>query len=246
MIERLKCLYRANRFRYKIDPDEINFIIAHLKKGDIAVDLGAHKGGYLYWMQKKVGNEGKVFGFEPQVKLFNYLKNLKATFSWNHVQLENMGVSAKEGEVDFFIPKTEKGDSPGARIDFVEDGLEYEASKIKITTLDQYFLDRQIFPNLIKIDVEGHEKQVLLGGINLLKTHKPVILMECENRHLEGESVFDVFDVLLEIGYEGFFFESGKLKPIKEFSLEKNQKIGAGRFWEAEGYVNNFVFRESA
>lgn len=246
MIERIKSIYRGYRFRYKIDPDEINFIITHLKKGDIAVDLGAHKGGYLYWMQKTVGKKGKVFGFEPQVKLFNYLKTLQASFQWNHVELENMGISSKEGIIQFFIPKTKKGDSPGARIDFVEDGLDYQKAEIKTTTLDKYFLEQQIVPNLIKIDVEGHEKQVLLGGSKLLKTHKPIIVMECENRHLGSDSIFDVFNVLLDMGYEGFFFENGNLKSLHEFSIEKNQKVGEGRFWEAEGYVNNFVFREPA
>ena len=113
MIDQIKYTYRAYRFRYKIDPDEINYLRANLKKGDVAVDIGAHKGGYLYWMRKGVGKEGKVFAFEPQKKLFDYLQSIARQ---ENVVIEHMGVSSEEGEATFFTPKTKKGDSPGARI----------------------------------------------------------------------------------------------------------------------------------
>ena len=36
-------------------------------------------------------------------------------------------------------------------------------------------------PSIIKIDVEGHELQVLEGAINTIKTHMPMILIEIHN-----------------------------------------------------------------
>ncbi|MCB0578115.1 MAG: FkbM family methyltransferase [Phaeodactylibacter sp.] len=239
MIDQIKYTYRAYRFRYKIDPDEINYLRANLKKGDVAVDIGAHKGGYLYWMRKGVGKEGKVFAFEPQKKLFDYLQSIARQ---ENVVIEHMGVSSEEGEATFFTPKTKKGDSPGARIGRLAGDGQYDETKIRVTTLDKYFLEREICPTLIKIDVEGHEGQVLRGGTRLLKTCRPRIVMECENRHLKEGSVFDVFNILLESGYQGFFFQDKKLRPLNEFKAETHQKSGEGRFWEAPGYINNFIF----
>lgn len=238
----IKYVYRGYRTRYKIDPNEINYMVNNLNKDDICIDLGSHKGGYLYWMQKSVGRQGKVYGFEPQKKLFGYLKEIITLKKYKNVVVENVGMSSEEGEATFFIPKTGKGDSPSARIDFLDDGIPYEESKIQITTLDKYFYDKKINVDFIKIDVEGHEKKALLGGINLLKSSKPKILMECENRHLKEGDVFDVFKVLTELDYEGYFFENKKLKPIEEFNVEIHQKSGEGSFWEANGYVNNFIF----
>lgn len=238
----IKYIYRGYRFRYKVDVDEINYMIKNLKEGDVSVDVGANKGGYLYWMQKTVKQTGRVYAFEPQVKLFNYLKEISRLKKYENVIVENKGLSSEEGEAVLFIPKTAKGDSPGARIDFLDNGTSFDELKIKITTLDKYFYDRKINVDLIKIDVEGHEKKVLLGGINLLKSSKPKILMECENRHLKEGDIFDVFDILTNLGYNGYFFENKKLKPIKQFNVNIHQKIENGSFWEAKDYINNFVF----
>ncbi|MGB1217340.1 MAG: FkbM family methyltransferase [Saprospiraceae bacterium] len=242
MIELIKFAYRAYRFRYKLDSDEINYIIRSLKEDSVVIDLGAHKGGYLYWMQKNIEPKGKVYAFEPQSGLFNYLKKISALKKYKNVIIENMGISSEEGETTLFIPETAKGNSPGARIDFLEDGTNYNELKIKTTTLDKYFFDNKINPDFIKIDVEGHEKQVLLGGINLLKKSKPIVLMECENRHLQEGSVFDVFNVLIDLDYKGYFFENKRLTPIEKFNVEIHQKVTEGEFWAAKDYINNFIF----
>jgi len=245
MIKKIKYVYRAYRFRYLIDPNEIDYIIQNLNKGDIAVDIGSHKGGYLYWLKKRVGKKGSVFAFEPQIQLYNYLQDISKTYGYKNIIIENKGLSFEEGKVNFFIPKTKKGDSPGARIGYLDNGTEYNEAEIEITTLDKYFLESKILPALIKIDVEGHEKQVLLGGMNLLKACMPKILIECENRHLNGNNIFDVFKLLLDIGYHGYFFKDKRLKPLSEFNIEIDQKIGEGRFWEANGYINNFIFESN-
>lgn len=246
MLKKIKYIYRAYRFKYKIDPNEIAYIIRNLKKGDVAVDIGSHKGGYLYWFRKSVGKDGRVFAFEPQTKLYNYLKDIIETYDYRNVKVEHKGLSVKEGKVSFFIPKTSKGDSPGARIDFVDDGTDFTESEIDITTLDKYFFEADLRPKLIKIDVEGHEKQVLLGGMQLLRSCQPKLLMECENRHLQEGTITDVFKVLLDIGYHGYFFKDGKLIPLAEFDVAVHQKTGEGRFWEEAGYINNFVFEPGA
>jgi len=239
-MQRLSYIFRACRYRYLIDPSEIRYILQNLKKGDTAVDIGCHKGGYLYWIRKGVGKQGKVYAFEPQPKLFAYLN--KTVGASENIILENKGLSAAPGTIDFHIPVTKSGSSPGARIGRFSDSEKVNTLKIEVVTLDDYFLKKNSAPKLLKIDVEGHEKQVLEGGLELLKKHHPKILMECENRHLDGGSVFDVFQVLLDIGYQGWFFENNRLKPLSAFRLDIHQKTSEGRFWEAKGYVNNFVF----
>lgn len=242
MITLIKFINRAYRYRFRSDANEIKYIMSNLKEGDVTVDIGAHKGGYLYWMQKKVGKTGRVFGFEPQVKLYRYLKKIIQLRNYTNVIIENKGISSHEGAVNFFIPETKKGSSPGARIGLLNNGTHYHKTQITNTTLDSYFFAHNICPSLIKIDVEGHEKQLLLGGIKLLKKVKPKILMECENRHLSEGTIFDVFDVLLKMGYHGYYFKNKTLTTISSFNIATDQRFLKRHFWQANRYINNFIF----
>ena len=51
-------------------------MLDYLVPGNIAVDIGAHKGAYTYWMSKYVGEKGKVFSFEPQPQLNKQLRTI--------------------------------------------------------------------------------------------------------------------------------------------------------------------------
>ena len=42
--DRLRWLYRAWRYRYRLERREIRLLMHHLTSGDFAVDVGAHKG----------------------------------------------------------------------------------------------------------------------------------------------------------------------------------------------------------
>src|SRR5207237_1111420 len=70
--------WRAWRYRLRLDPAEISFVRAHLRPGQHAVDIGAHKGGYLYWMRRAVGSSGRTFAFEVQPELAAYLRRVLA------------------------------------------------------------------------------------------------------------------------------------------------------------------------
>ena len=64
--DRLKWTYRAWRYRQRLERQEIRLLLRHLAAGDVAVDVGAHKGAYTYWMRRAVGASGKVYAFNAQ------------------------------------------------------------------------------------------------------------------------------------------------------------------------------------
>lgn len=242
-MHRINYLYRAWRYRYKVDPAEISYIRTKLSIGDTVIDIGAHKGAYSYWMQRTVGKGGKVVAFEPQKKLYNYLDHTFKLMGYDHVKLEHLGLSSQQGPREFYIPDTASGSSPGARIDSIsQTDRPIRTETIAITTLDDYMQQYSLQPSFIKMDVEGHEWDVINGGKHILHTYHPSILMECENRHLSGRTVSDVIRLMEGIGYTGRFFLHGKLIPVAQFDATIHQKQGEGSFWEAPGYVNNFVF----
>ena len=51
---------RANKYEKKDDVVGVDYIKKNIKKGQTAIDIGAHKGGYLYLMRKLVGEKGQI------------------------------------------------------------------------------------------------------------------------------------------------------------------------------------------
>lgn len=230
---RVGLAYRARRYRWLSNSDEIGVIRSNLQAGNTAVDVGAYKGGITYWMSKSVGTEGRVVAFEPQPALAKDLSLNLALFS--NVRVEGCAISGVEGRAFLQIPKRRNTGSAS-----LEPGLHSSAVEcdVSITTLDAYFRRYpQEAPALIKVDVEGHELEVFKGAENLLRTHKPVLVFECEQRHRGGQSVEPVFQYLQGLGYsEGQFISPEGLKPLSTFDPATMQDP------DKSPYINMFVF----
>jgi FkbM family methyltransferase len=233
-------LYRAFRARYRDQRRELQAILAVLRPGDLAADVGAHKGAYLYWMRRAVGGTGKVFAFEPQARLAAYLEALRAGMKWDNVAVRNCALSDTPGKATLHIPG--QGDSPGASLEAaVLTAAPGHRQECEVDTLDQQLQDAGRLA-LLKVDVEGYELQVFRGGQRILARDTPVILFECEARHLHGHTMQDVFTFLEGLGYQGSFFAAQGLRPLGEFDPDVHQRHDAGRFWDAPSYCNNFLF----
>ena len=63
----------------------------------------------------------------------------------------------------------------------------FKSEKVPVSTLDNYLEVNQIKDciDFIKIDVEGHELEVIYGAEKTIQNYRPVILCESENRHLK-------------------------------------------------------------
>lgn len=73
--------------------------------------------------------------------------------------------------------------------------------------LDEYNFTNKI--DLIKLDVQGWEKKALLGANNLIKTHKPIIIVEFEYFQLNKTNTTckELFDFIREQNYYIYFLE---------------------------------------
>lgn len=71
-------------------------------------------------------------------------------------------------------------------------------------------------PDVIKIDVEGHEVKVLNGLAGVIKKLKPVIFLEIHPDSIkqEGDEIADIFPVLNQVGYNAFL--PGNISISKE------------------------------
>jgi len=238
-------LYRAWKARFRGERAEIRALLARLGPGDTAVDVGANKGAYLHWMRRAVGPDGSVIAFEPQPGLASYLEDVRARMRWENVSIREVALSDSAGRRLLHVPGWEN--SPGASLEALEAaaakarGGGVRDREVAVDTLDAQ-LEGSGAIRFVKVDVEGHELAVFRGAERTLSTSRPVLLFECESRHLAGRSPHEVFAFLKRFGYRGRFFSARGLRPVEEFDPAVHQRRGPGQFWEAPGYCNNFLF----
>lgn len=234
-IDRLRWLYRAWRYRYRLETGEIRLVLESLAPGDVAVDVGAHKGAYTWWMSRAVGEGGKVYAFEPQPALADLLRRLTSNNRYRNVVIENQGLSSAAGEMTLHVPLG--GPSPGASLEPRAEST--DTYRVTVTTLDDYFAGREpCRVRLIKCDAEGHELEVFRGAEQLLAEQRPALLFECEARHRAGQGVTEVFDWLIAREYRGAFVSGGRLEDIERFDPMRDQAEQG-----SAAYVNNFFFQ---
>ncbi|HEY3393902.1 MAG TPA: FkbM family methyltransferase [Lacipirellulaceae bacterium] len=259
MSTKLRYLYRAYRYRYRVDPAELRFVRDSLRRGQVAVDVGCHKGAYTYWMRRRVGSSGAVFAFEPQPRQVAYLHDLFHVMTYDNVVLVPKALSDRIGQLPLHVPSG-NGKTHGATLEqrawSVEGGVKRMLSDsllsapcsppvVDVTTLDAFFAEQPRGPDFLKIDVEGHESAVLSGGRQTLERYRPRLLIECEARHRPDGDVRAVFNFLESLGYQGTFFHDGRRRAIVDFDPAVHQRIDPQSQHLPRGYVNNFAFEVS-
>jgi FkbM family methyltransferase len=230
-IRALKALLRDQRAEFGV-------IWRHLRPGDIACDIGANKGSFIYWLSWWVRN-GRVIAFEPQPELARYLADICRVIRLCNVKVEAKAVYSHSGDQDLFLPE---GHQPGASLHHKAlEAQGFTTLSVPVVSLDDYF-DENDKVALLKIDVEGAELGVLKGAERILRQHAPLLIFECENRHLAPGNVGDVFSYLNGLGYEGRFVCRNRLLPLSEFDAAVHQRRDGEWFWKSRDYCNNFVF----
>ncbi|MEM4068042.1 MAG: FkbM family methyltransferase [Candidatus Micrarchaeaceae archaeon] len=175
------------------------FLIKNFRDDDVFYDIGANYGFYTLLAQELIKN-GEIHSFEPNPKIFPLLeKNAKLEF-YNNTYLNNIAVSNLDGNSNFYTFKNSSGYSS---VIFNSSNKNDEVFNVKTTTLDTYILDHRP-PTIIKIDVEGAEQLVLEGAINVVKTHKPNIVMEVYKDDLHKNAV----DILIKNDYEVYYLDA--------------------------------------
>jgi FkbM family methyltransferase len=154
------------------EPELIRLIRRFVPRGGYCVDVGANFGAVALALADQVGPGGRVFAFEPGPFLFGRLAaNARRNPSLERtLNLVNLGLSDRPATLFW----NEDAANPGnAGL------LESAGTRVEVTSLDSYFA-KQPIPRLdfVKIDVEGMEYEVLRGGRETWKKHRPVLYFE--------------------------------------------------------------------
>jgi FkbM family methyltransferase len=229
----LRLLARAIKYRYKLDPAEIRWMLRTVRAGWCALDLGAHKGAYAYWLARAVGRHGRVVCVEAQQHLAEHLAGIMR----NRPQVFVKWAAASDATGLATLSLRADGSSHGASVAGFADGRVGKAVRVPAVTIAD-LIEEFALPSIdfIKCDVEGHERAVFAAARHIVDEYRPIVLVECEERHTrDGGAVRELADIFTPLRYDIRFFCAGRLLPLAEFDPERHQRYGRGE------YCNNFL-----
>jgi FkbM family methyltransferase len=217
-----------------------------VRRGDVALDIGANRGLFTARLLGLVGRAGRVHAFEAHPDHHERLAALGR--GRRNFQLHRIAVSDAAGEAQFQVPTVEG--RPELGMGSLEDVTSKSEGPVATLSVPTARLDDVVgaLPRIdfIKCDVEGHEDEVLAGAETLLRRHRPSVLVEIEERHRSAPPQV-AFDRLAGVGLRGWAIAADGLRPIEDFDVERDQR----RFTAAPtgskmpaGYVHNFVFAD--
>jgi FkbM family methyltransferase len=192
---------------------ESTFVVNNLNDNSVFIDVGANIGYFsLLAVHQKAR---KVLAIEPVPQTYQMLvRNIARNKFADVIEPLNIAMGDKDGVVKFtsvFGPKNYLKDDGDGQL---QNG---QLVDVRMTTLDGLLQSRNDIRKVdfIKIDVEGGEYGVLTGSASTLRTYKPMVLMEIEERLLSRYRTKSqqIFSFMVELGYKYLCITDDEIRP---------------------------------
>jgi len=228
---------------------EMHFLNA-LQAGsiDVAVDVGAAMGSYS-WILNRVSK--LVYAFEPGNIHNRYLN--RVVFGTN-IHVIHAAVGSVCGSANLYTPGLDSNALHSATLSQSNPIIslgDTSVDQVDQVTLDVFLTEKLVLGrsfDILKVDVEGYELEVILGSVEMLSKHHPLIICEIEARH--NPNYKEVFYLLRRLGYGCYIFRDAAFEPysgdyIEGLQLMEDLKARFGGCYDSNSnkYINNFVFQ---
>jgi len=186
----------------------LNNLSKIIKPNSTVIDIGAHTGNMSTAYSLFAS---KVFAFEPNPATFEVLeKNSQLN---PNIQPFNYAVSDEEGPLEFHY--SDFGFCNGGFATRTDFGVGVTGHKVPIdvwaVNLEKFIEDKEIGEvSLIKIDAEGHDKDILKTLTNIIIEHKPILITEIYDG-LSPNEITDLLNTIHSLGYKAYDEEVNKL-----------------------------------
>lgn len=174
-----------------------------IKSNSTVIDIGAHTGNMSVAYSLFAD---KVLSFEPNPATFEVLeKNSQLN---PNIYPFNYAISDEEGPLTFHY--SDYGFCNGGFATRTQFGIGVTGHQVPIDVwginLEKFLKEENINlkdVSLIKIDAEGHDKDILKTLKSIISTHKPILITEIYNG-LNSSEITDLLDTIHSLGYKAY------------------------------------------
>lgn len=190
---------------------EFNFVARLLEPHTTALDIGANHGVYTLLMASCL-RDGHVWAFEPTTEPRQRLQqSVRENRFESRVSVLPIGLSDRARSAEFSICDESELNSLHTTAAVAVARME----TVQLDTLDAVLARHVPHTNIdfIKLDAEGEEAAILIGGADFLSRQSPLIMFEFKHAETVNWSLLQRFEAL---GYELFRLlpELGLLAPF--------------------------------
>ncbi|MBK8783844.1 MAG: FkbM family methyltransferase [Anaerolineales bacterium] len=184
-----------------------------LEDGQTVLDIGANIGWYSLQIAAAFPSV-KVLAFEPIPNTYNYLKQNVELNNAANITIHNFGFWNKADTLTFYFYPEGSGNASAVNVSEKES---VEEIQCPVTRLDDFVIESNLHVDFIKCDVEGAEKFVFEGAVEMLHRDKPIVYTEMLRK---WAAKFDyhpnqIIKFFAEIGYLCYVVNDGFLQELK-------------------------------
>lgn len=217
------------------EPEVTEVFLNNIYEGDVVVDVGANIGFFTLLAARKVGVNGKVFAFEPELSNYNILlKNIEINGYTNIVPIQK-AVSNENKVTKLFI---REDPSMNSLLDGFTGNSPVGEVSVNSITLNSFFKDNPLKMRikLIKMDIEGAEMMALIGMEDLIRENEDLILITEFNPWFIKNSGFEPVEYLKKLKEYGFVYQV--------ISENGSQNLKNSNLSEIDSYVNLICYKQ--
>ncbi len=229
--------YLISNFYYQGSNEEtieLEILKSFINPSDTFFDVGSYNGLFSVVLGKKYPTLN-ICSFEPNPSNFSRLKHNISLNGLTNINAYNIGISQATGKMDFYVPENLSLTTVSSFNEnfFLRHSVNSAIKReVAVNSIDIFCKENNTYPDLIKIDVEGHEYEVITGGFNTLESHRPIILCEVFAKSYESNrrwqeklpKVFEINELLKKLNYKIFLMQNRQLKEVKSLNVNNPER----------------------
>lgn len=176
-----------------------------LHEGDSFIDVGANYGTFSLVAARMVGPSGRVVAIEPQPQLTKLIRRSADANGFTNLDVHELATGSQAGAATIYVPHRDTGRAGLYRAFSGRSG--HDTLRVRVDRLDDAIDWRRLPGNLVmKIDVEGAERDTIDGAPELIAERRPVLIAELNpwSARAAGYAVENLLDSLTDKGYDTF------------------------------------------
>ena len=178
-----------------------NEVAQRVRPGDWVIDVGANVGLLTAHLCHLTGSRGRVWAIEPVPRNAFRLNQLKKLNRLNYLKIYQGALSSSSGNTSLRLPVgRQSGYASFTKSWDMSGTIDVTTWRLDDLTYEENYGQPVAF---IKIDVEGHEPQVLKGGERTLREMNPLVFCEFNDILLQdaGSSSVQLLEQFARLGY---------------------------------------------